>query len=149
MGAGTWHHLAFTFGASGMKLFLDGTLGGQAAQTGGLTANLEAIVRGEQAPVYFGSALTNLGLRRLLDGFARVAPAPRPATRTPSPNADPAGRVMVTGAGWLATYPLLGAAWMAVSVTSRQVNRPAMLEACRLVNSDPSPWNVPAETEVA
>ena len=30
----------------------------------------EAVLAGRQTPVYFGSALTNLGLRRLLEGFA-------------------------------------------------------------------------------
>lgn len=39
----------------------------------------EAVRAGRQTPVYFGSALTNLGLRRLLDGFAAVAPSPRPS----------------------------------------------------------------------
>ena len=39
-----------------------------------------AALAGRQTPVYFGSALTNLGLRRLLNGFAGIAPSPRPAT---------------------------------------------------------------------
>ncbi len=38
-----------------------------------------AVHTGQQTPVYFGSALTNLGLRRLLEGFAEIAPPPRPA----------------------------------------------------------------------
>jgi peptide chain release factor 3 len=38
----------------------------------------EAVLDGRQTPVYFGSALTNLGLLRLLDGFASVAPSPSP-----------------------------------------------------------------------
>jgi peptide chain release factor 3 len=37
-----------------------------------------AVLAGRQTPVYFGSALTNLGLRRLLNGFAAIAPSPRP-----------------------------------------------------------------------
>jgi peptide chain release factor 3 len=40
------------------------------------------VASGHQTPVYFGSALTNLGLRRLLEGFADVAPSPRPAMTT-------------------------------------------------------------------
>ena len=40
----------------------------------------DAVLAGSQTPVYFGSALTNLGLRRLLEGFAAIAPSPRPAT---------------------------------------------------------------------
>ena len=38
----------------------------------------DAVIAGRQTPVYFGSALTNLGLR-LLEGFAGIAPSPRPA----------------------------------------------------------------------
>jgi peptide chain release factor 3 len=39
----------------------------------------DAFLAGAQTPVYFGSALVDLGVRRLLDGFAAMAPAPRPA----------------------------------------------------------------------
>jgi peptide chain release factor 3 len=39
----------------------------------------ESFLAGAQTPVYFGSALVDLGVRRLLDGFAAMAPAPRPA----------------------------------------------------------------------
>jgi VCBS repeat-containing protein len=42
----TWHHLAFTFGDAGMKLYLDGVLIGENSFTGGLTNNREAIVIG-------------------------------------------------------------------------------------------------------
>ena len=38
----------------------------------------EAVLAGRQTPVFFGSALTNLGVLRLLDGFAELAPSPRP-----------------------------------------------------------------------
>jgi peptide chain release factor 3 len=41
------------------------------------------VLAGRQTPVYFGSALTNLGVRRLLEGFAQVAPAPRAAASHP------------------------------------------------------------------
>ncbi|WP_210349575.1 LamG-like jellyroll fold domain-containing protein [Bradyrhizobium agreste] len=44
--AGQWHHVAFTFGDSGMSLYLDGKLVGENAYTGGLTQNREAIVMG-------------------------------------------------------------------------------------------------------
>ena len=40
----------------------------------------EAVRDGRQTPVFFGSALTNLGVRRLLEGFAEIAPSPRAAT---------------------------------------------------------------------
>ena len=36
----------------------------------------EAVLRGEQTPVYFGSALTNFGVQLFLDDFVRLAPAP-------------------------------------------------------------------------
>ena len=42
---------------------------------------VDSFLAGAQTPVYFGSALVDLGVRRLLDGFAALAPAPR-ATRT-------------------------------------------------------------------
>jgi peptide chain release factor 3 len=48
----------------------------------------EAYLRGELAPVFFGSAVNNFGVRELLDCFIRIAPSPRPApteTRVVSP----------------------------------------------------------------
>jgi peptide chain release factor 3 len=44
----------------------------------------DEVLAGGQTPVYFGSALMDLGVRRLLDGFAAVAPAPQPALTTTS-----------------------------------------------------------------
>jgi len=35
-------------------------------------------LQGELAPVFFGSALNNFGVRELLDCFVRIAPSPRP-----------------------------------------------------------------------
>ncbi|MCL2562199.1 MAG: peptide chain release factor 3 [Rikenellaceae bacterium] len=37
----------------------------------------EAYLRGEVAPVFFGSAMNNFGVRELLDCFIRIAPSPR------------------------------------------------------------------------
>ncbi len=48
----------------------------------------EAYLRGELAPVFFGSAVNNFGVRELLECFIRIAPSPRPAptaTRTVEP----------------------------------------------------------------
>ena len=39
----------------------------------------EAYLRGELAPVFFGSAVNNFGVRELLECFIRIAPSPRPA----------------------------------------------------------------------
>jgi peptide chain release factor 3 len=36
----------------------------------------EKYLRGEQAPVYFGSGISNFGVKHLLDSFVAVAPAP-------------------------------------------------------------------------
>lgn len=44
--ADTAYHVAFTFGAGGMKLYLDGDLVDQNAYTGGLTGNFEPLVLG-------------------------------------------------------------------------------------------------------
>lgn len=40
--------------------------------------NIEAYLKGEQQPVFFGSALNNFGVRELLDCFVEIAPTPRP-----------------------------------------------------------------------
>jgi peptide chain release factor 3 len=48
----------------------------------------EAYLAGELAPVFFGSAVNNFGVRELLDCFIQIAPSPRPApteTRVVSP----------------------------------------------------------------
>ena len=41
----------------------------------------EAYLRGDQQPVFFGSALNNFGVRELLDCFVEIAPSPRPKAR--------------------------------------------------------------------
>ena len=43
--------------------------------------DVEAYLRGEQSPVFFGTALGNFGVREMLDGFVECAPKPlaRPA----------------------------------------------------------------------
>lgn len=38
--------------------------------------NLEAVLRGDQTPVYYGSALTNFGVQLFLDDFVEFAPGP-------------------------------------------------------------------------
>jgi len=40
----------------------------------------DAYLRGELAPVFFGSAVNNFGVRELLECFVRIAPSPRPAS---------------------------------------------------------------------
>ncbi|MBG0807962.1 hypothetical protein IY145_00770 [Methylosinus sp. H3A] len=44
--AGSWNHLAFTFGQGGMKLYVNGVLVGEDSYTGGVAGNREAIVIG-------------------------------------------------------------------------------------------------------
>ncbi len=53
--------------------------------------NHEAYLRGELTPVFAGSALTNFGIRELLDGFVKYAPGPQPsktATREVLPSEE-------------------------------------------------------------
>ncbi|MCB1788233.1 MAG: peptide chain release factor 3, partial [Gammaproteobacteria bacterium] len=40
--------------------------------------DVDAYLRGEQTPVFFGSAINNFGVEELLDAFSEYAPAPRP-----------------------------------------------------------------------
>jgi len=42
------------------------------------TLELDAYLRGELTPVFFGSAINNFGVKELLDAFVEYAPAPRP-----------------------------------------------------------------------
>ena len=42
----------------------------------------EAYLSGEKAPVFFGSAINNFGVRELLDTFIRISPEPRSRTTT-------------------------------------------------------------------
>ncbi|MFR9504396.1 MAG: peptide chain release factor 3 [Rikenellaceae bacterium] len=45
----------------------------------------EAYLTGELAPIFFGSAVNNFGVRELLDCFVRIAPSPRPGTTESRP----------------------------------------------------------------
>ncbi|WP_210178256.1 LamG-like jellyroll fold domain-containing protein [Methylosinus sp. R-45379] len=68
--AGAWRNLAFTFGAGGMKLYLDGALVGSNAYAGGLTTNESAIVIGgsDEANVGAASDLSKLKITKSFDG---------------------------------------------------------------------------------
>jgi peptide chain release factor 3 len=44
----------------------------------GITFNQKSVMAGEQTPVFFGSALTNFGVRQFLDAFVEIAPIPQP-----------------------------------------------------------------------
>ena len=45
----------------------------------------EAYLRGELAPVFFGSAINNFGVRELLECFINIAPSPRSSTTSQRP----------------------------------------------------------------
>ena len=49
----------------------------------------EQYLSGRLAPVFFGSAVNNFGVRELLECFIRIAPSPRPST-TQTRNVEPA-----------------------------------------------------------
>ncbi len=54
--------------------------------------NLEAYRQGHMTPVFFGSALSNFGVRELLGGLGEISPSPRPHTaseRTVAPDETP------------------------------------------------------------
>ena len=77
---------------------LDAHLGDQAAdlradmellQAAGNPFDVQRYLKGEQTPVFFGSAVNNFGVRELLDTFVSLAPGPRPrqaATRMVMPD---------------------------------------------------------------
>ena len=53
--------------------------------------DLEDFLKGNQTPVFFGSAINNFGVRELLDTFVEIAPAPLPRptiTRMVSPDEE-------------------------------------------------------------
>jgi peptide chain release factor 3 len=53
--------------------------------------DLQEFLKGNQTPVFFGSAINNFGVRELLDTFVKIAPAPLPrptATRIVSPEEE-------------------------------------------------------------
>ena len=53
--------------------------------------DVEAYLRGELTPVFFGSAINNFGVKELLDSFVEHAPPPRPretATRAVAPEEE-------------------------------------------------------------
>jgi len=55
------------------------------------TFDIENYLKGNLAPVFFGSALNNFGVRELLDCFVKIAPTPRPTKteeRVVVPNED-------------------------------------------------------------
>ena len=43
---------------------------------------LQEFLKGNQTPVFFGSAINNFGVRELLDTFVEVAPSPKPRSTT-------------------------------------------------------------------
>ncbi|MCB1799320.1 MAG: peptide chain release factor 3, partial [Gammaproteobacteria bacterium] len=57
--------------------------------------DIQAYLRGEQTPVFFGSAINNFGVEELLDAFAEYAPPPRPRA-TEQRSVDP-GEPKFTG----------------------------------------------------
>ncbi len=79
---------------------LDEHLGDQAAdlradlellEAAGNPFDVERYLKGEQTPVFFGSAINNFGVRELLDTFVALAPGPQPrpaATRMVAPDEE-------------------------------------------------------------
>lgn len=63
---GNKHHLVFTFGPGGMKLYIDGNLVDSNNYTGGLLGNLEPMVLG--ASTAYSGSLTELPLRHFWSG---------------------------------------------------------------------------------
>jgi hypothetical protein len=84
----TWYQLTFTFGAGGMKLYLDGVLVGANAYSGGLAGNREAIVIGGSNGGNTSSNLSRLSISEPFDGhidevaFYGVALTPQQIAQT-------------------------------------------------------------------
>ncbi len=57
--AGQWHHMAFTFGSDGMKLYVDGQLAATNAYTGGLGTTSGG--SGNTEPIVFGASTQTSG----------------------------------------------------------------------------------------
>ena len=69
----------------------------------------DAYLRGELAPVFFGSAVNNFGVRELLECFIRIAPSPRSATtatRLVDPQSSPS-RTTIQRSRKKVTSPIL------------------------------------------
>ena len=55
----------------------------------GASLDLPTFLAGDTSPLFVGSALTNFGVRHLLDAIIELAPAPGPRGPTPRPAARP------------------------------------------------------------
>ncbi|MEM6334190.1 MAG: LamG domain-containing protein [Planctomycetota bacterium] len=68
--AGTWHHVALSFGPGGLRLYLDGVLAQSSSYTGGLGAS--SGTRGNEKPWMMGSLVTGLESMSSLDEVAKL-----------------------------------------------------------------------------
>ena len=71
LSANTWYHVAFTFGPTGMKLYVNGSFKKQSAYTGGLGTTSGGI--GNYEPIAFGVRTAN-SLDLSLSGWAQPFP---------------------------------------------------------------------------
>ena len=69
--------------------------------------DVDTYLKGDIAPVFFGSALNNFGVKELLDCFINIAPSPRPVSaveRVVDPEEDAfSGFVFKIHAIWIRT----------------------------------------------
>jgi hypothetical protein len=71
LSSNTWYQMTFTFGPAGMKLYLNGTLVGSNAYTGGLASNRQPIVIGatNSKNHYDGTDLAKIQVSDAFDGW--------------------------------------------------------------------------------